>query len=114
MMDFLLSCGPFGYILAALTVLFFASLPGAWRHAYRRQVPFLLGTAAAATGFLGQTTAIYRSLTQVIPADELNPEMISAGLRESFNSTWWGSGLLLLGTAVWLFITVLQRSREAK
>lgn len=112
MTRFILSCGPFGILLTVLSaaVLFFAVKTLSARQYGGTLI--LLGVTCAATGFLSQTTAIYSSLTAILPAEELDPSMVGAGLRESFNSTWWGTGLLALSLLVWIIAAAKNRKRS--
>jgi len=62
------------------------------------------GFAAAVLGFLGQCVGLYNGLTAISHASSIDPRIVSRGMAESFSTTLWGGGLLILSGLSWLIL----------
>lgn len=62
------------------------------------------GFVAAVLGFLGQCAGLYNALTAISRATELDPVIIGQGFAQSFTTTLWGTGLLLVSGLAWLLL----------
>jgi len=62
------------------------------------------GFAAAVLGFLGQCVGLYNGLTAIALASDIDPRIVSRGMAESFSTTLWGGGLLILAGLAWLIL----------
>ena len=60
------------------------------------------GVIAAVTGFLGQYHGIYKGLSVIIRATEIDPHVVATGFAESFTTTLWGLMLFVISAIVWL------------
>ncbi len=114
MIHFIRACGPFGFLLGAITIIILILTVRNFSGREGKGTIVLVGLIGAAVGFLGQTTAIYRSLTVILPADSIDPGIVKAGLAESFSSTWWGTGILGFSLLIWLTTTLKNRKTEMK
>jgi len=68
------------------------------------------GFTAAVLGFLGQCAGLYNALVAISGADELSPQVISQGFAQSFSTTLWGGGLLLLAGLAWFVLRLWTKA----
>ncbi len=69
------------------------------------------GGFSALLGIYGQLTGIYIALKVIIGASAVSPQIIAMGLAESFTSTLFGLGNLILASLAWFFLIHAQRRR---
>lgn len=117
MFVFFQKCGPYGWLLLAMTVtntvLFILTLmkllgdrkgpaPGLQ---HRLNAILFWGVIAAVTGLLGQYHGIYNALNAIIRATEISPSVIAMGFAESFTTTLWGLVLCVVSAVVWMLLS---------
>jgi hypothetical protein len=68
------------------------------------------GFAAAVLGFLGQCAGLYNALTVISAAQSIEPSIVSRGFAQSFTTTLWGGGLLIVSGLAWLILRTLGRT----
>ncbi len=113
-MNFFYSCGIMGFPLLILTCVIPALIVRAARAGGGQAAfPVLFwGFVAAVLGFLGQIAGLYNALTAISQADQLSPQIVRAGLIESFSTTLWGGALLLLAGLAYGLLLLRGRSRS--
>jgi hypothetical protein len=116
MIQFFLKCGPYGWLLLAMTLTngvlvtltLMKVLGGGDRPApglqHRLNSILFWGIIAAVTGLLGQYHGIYNGLNAIIKATEISPNVIAMGFAESFTTTLWGLVLFVVSAVVWLLL----------
>ena len=114
-MHFLLASGIIGLPLAVLTLVILGLIVRAAVRIRRDEIGSTLfailfwGFAAAVLGFLGQCAGLYNALTVIAGADEISPRVISRGFAESFSTTLWGGGLLVVAGLAWFALRGWRR-----
>jgi hypothetical protein len=113
MFYFFKTCGPYGPLLALLSLLVLGyaafavrlltspraqSAPGS-----KRVVNGVLfwGSFAAVLGLMGQITAIYISFNIILNAEVVNPKLVAQGFAESFSPTIFGLAVGLVSALIW-------------
>ena len=117
MFVFFQKCGPYGWLLLAMTVtntvLFILTVmkllgdrerpvPGLQ---HRLNAILFWGVIAAVTGLLGQYHGIYNALNAIMRATEISPSVIAMGFAESFTTTLWGLVLCVVSAVVWMLLS---------
>lgn len=59
------------------------------------------GFTAAVLGFLGQCAGLYNALVAISGATDISPQVIGQGFAQSFTTTLWGGGLLIVAGLAW-------------
>jgi len=121
MMHYIGICGPAGWgllfislVVTAMTIqtiVLFIRHRGGQRIKIKHRLSALIfwGFMGAVLGFLGQTSAIHKAMTVIIPAKSISPEMIDRGFRESFLPSFWGFGILVSSVILfYLFRGILR------
>jgi hypothetical protein len=72
------------------------------------------GFTAAVLGFLAQCAGIYNALTVIAGASEISPQVMAQGFAQSFVTTLWGGGLLLLAGLVWAISRTIVWTTRAR
>jgi hypothetical protein len=70
------------------------------------------GFAAAVLGFLGQCAGLYNALTVISAAQSIDPSIVSRGFAQSFTTTLWGGGLLIVSGLAWFILRTLRHARS--
>ncbi|MCP4574655.1 MAG: MotA/TolQ/ExbB proton channel family protein [bacterium] len=109
-MQFFQASGVVGIPLAVLTLviagLILRAVPAVRRGDGSGAIFAILfwGFVAAVLGFLGQCAGLYNALTVIATATAINPSIVSQGFAQSFTTTLWGSGLLLVAGLAWFVL----------
>ena len=113
MLLYIKQMGPFGYLMIIISVVIAAlaikkaiDLFGGRDRAaadLERGLHAILfwGVVEAVLGVLGQISGIYNALNAIYRAKEIDPRIIYMGFAESFTTTLYGLGALLLSAIVW-------------
>lgn len=116
MLQLLVMAGPFGILLVLMALvvlglsvkkaidLFGAS--GRGTEGLRRGLNAILfwGAISAVLGFLGQYSALYKSMMIISRAPVIDPALVSEGIAVSLLSTLMGLIILVLAAIVWFVL----------
>jgi len=120
-MHYIRICGPTGWgllfvslvviIVIIHTVVSFVRQGAAKSLALQYKLNALVfwGFMGVVLGFLGQTSAIHKAMTVIIPAESISPELIDRGFRESFLPSFWGFGIFVSSIIVSLVLRLFLR-----
>lgn len=114
-MNFFLAAGVMAWPLLALTIVIVGLILRAVSRAPENAESILFailfwGFTAAVLGFLGQCAGLYNALTVISSADAVDPHILARGFAESFSTTLWGSGLLIVSGLAWFVLRALKRT----
>jgi biopolymer transport protein ExbB/TolQ len=124
MLMFLRQCGVFAWpllIIAAvnlvLIVLSVVRLAGRDRDRgaetlYGIHAILFWGGLAAALGFLGQHSGLYKALTVISRAQQISPSRVAQGFAESFTTTLLGMTILVISAVAWFALQAWYRRRN--
>ena len=123
MLQFIQNCGPYGWVLLAMTLTNLVLLgltlkqmfgPTESRPDLSHRVNSILfwGIIAAVTGLLGQYHGIYNALNAIIQATEISPNIVAMGFAQSFTTTLWGLGLFVVSAMVWMLLSARVRAKS--
>jgi uncharacterized membrane protein len=62
------------------------------------------GAVSAVFGVLGQYTGIYKALSVIMKAKQISPNLVAQGFAESFTTTIFGLGILLISAIAWFIL----------
>ena len=118
-MHFFLAAGIMAWPLLVLTIVILGLILRAVSRAREGTENLLFailfwGFTAAVLGFLGQCAGLYNALTVISTADAIDPHIVARGFAESFSTTLWGSGLLIISGLAWFLLRALDRTAQRR